>query len=115
MKIDYIAIGKRIQKARKKQQLTQEQLAEMIGVKSAHISNIESGKKPFSFKTFVRLYTALKVNPDSLFLRHGELHDTVTDEKFDSSRETVAVSGCESLIETVDAAIMQWWQENMDV
>ena len=114
MKIDYVAIGKRIRKARKKQHLTQEQLAEMIGVKSAHIGNIESGKKPFSFKTFVRLYTALKVNSDSLLLRHGELHDTVTDEKFDS-RETVAVSRCESLIETVDAAIMQWWQENMDV
>jgi DNA-binding XRE family transcriptional regulator len=49
-------IGKRIRKARKKQNLTQEQLAEMIGVKSAHISNIESGKKPFSFNVFVRLY-----------------------------------------------------------
>lgn len=114
MKIDYAAIGKRIQKVRKKQQLTQEQLAEMIGVKAGHISNIESGKKPFSFKTFVRLYTALKVNPDSLLLWHGELCDTVTDEKFDS-REKVAVSMCESLLETVDAAIIQWWQENTDV
>lgn len=111
MKIDYVAIGKRIRKARKKQHLTQEQLAEMIGVKAGHISNIESGKKPFSFKTFVRLYTALKVNPDSLLLRHGELCDTVTDEKSDS-RETVAVPGCESLLDTVDAAIMQWWQNN---
>lgn len=70
MEIDYAAIGKRIRKARKKQNLTQEQLVEMIGVKSAHISNIESGKKPFSFNVFVRLYTALKVNPDSLLLRY---------------------------------------------
>lgn len=114
MEIDYVAIGKRIRKARKKQHLTQEKLAEMIGVKSAHISNIESGKKPFSFKTFVRIYTALKVNPDSLLLRHGELRDAVTDEKFDC-RKAVAVSECESLLETVDAAIMQWWQENTDV
>lgn len=112
MEIDYVAIGKRIQKARKKQHLTQEQLAEMIGVRSAHISNIESGKKPFSFRTFVRLYTALKVNPDSLLLRRGELHDAVMDERFDSG-ETVAVSRCESLLETVGAAITQWWQENI--
>lgn len=89
MKIDYAAIRKRIQKVRKKQHLTQEQLAEMIGVKAGHISNIESGKKSFSFKTFVRLCTALKVNPDSLLLWHGEFHDAVTDGKFDS-RETVA-------------------------
>ena len=109
-----LRLGKEYKRPEKKQHLTQEQLAEMIGVKSAHISNIESGKKPFSFKTFVRLCTALKVNPDSLLLWHGELCDTVTDEKFDR-RETVAVSGCESLLETVDAAIMQWWQENTDV
>lgn len=114
MEIDYVAIGKRIQKARKKQHLTQEQLAEMIGVRPAHISNIESGKKPFSFKTFVRLYTALKVNPDSLLLRRGELHDAVTDERFDSG-ETDAVSRRESLLETVGAAITQWWQENADI
>ena len=79
----------------------------MIGVKTGHISNIESGKKPFRFKTFVRLYTALKVNPESLLLRRGELHDAVTDEKYDS-RETATVSGCESLLETVDAVIIQW-------
>lgn len=79
MKIDYAAIGKRIQKARKKQHFTQEQLAEMIGVKAGHISNIESGKKSFSFKTFVRLYTAIKVNPGSLLLWHGELCDVVAD------------------------------------
>lgn len=114
MEIDYVAIGKRIQKARKKQHLTQEQLAEMIGVSSAHISNIESGKKPFSFKTFVRLYTALNVNPDSLLLRRGELYDAVTDERFDSG-ETVAESKCESLLETVGAAITQWWQKNADI
>lgn len=114
MEIDYVAIGKRIRKARKKQNLTQEQLAEMIGVKSAHISNIESGKKPFSFNVFVRLYTALKVNPDSLLLRYGELRDARTEERH-GSEEMTAMPGCEALREAVDAAIMQWWEEHMDV
>lgn len=114
MEIDYAAIGKRIRKARKKQNLTQEQLAEMIGVKPAHISNIESGKKPFSFKTFARLYKALKVNPDSLLLSRSELCSVMTDEKLDG-RGTAAVADCEVLLETVDAAITQWWKENADI
>lgn len=114
MEIDYAAIGKRIRKARKKQNLTQEQLAEMIGVKSAHISNIESGKKPFSFNVFVRLYTALKVNLDSLLLKHGELRDAAA-EKRSGSKEVEAMSKCEALHEAVDAAIMQWWEEHMDI
>lgn len=93
MEIDYAAIGKRIRKARKKQNLTQEQLAEMIGVRAAHISNIERGKKPFGFNVFVRLYTALKVNSDSLHLVHGKLRDARTEER-SGSEEMTAIPGC---------------------
>lgn len=114
MEIDYAAIGKRIRKARKKQHLTQEQLAEMIGVKPAHISNIESGKKPFSFHVFVRLYKVLKVNPDSLLLSHGERRDVVMKEK-PGDNGMVAISGCEALREAVDTAVMQWWKEHVDI
>lgn len=58
MEIDYAAIGKRIRKARKKQNLTQEQLAEMNGVKSAHISNIEIGK---NLSAFMSLYGYIRL------------------------------------------------------
>lgn len=64
-------------------------------------------EKPFSFKTLVRLYTSLKVNPDNLLLRRSELRDAVTGEKFDS-RERVAVPGYESLLESVNDVIIQW-------
>ncbi len=107
-------IGAFLKRLRNEKGITQEQLAEMIGVKPAHISNIESGKKPFSFNVFVRLYTALKVNPDSLLLRYGELRDARTEERH-GSEEMTAMPGCEALREAVDAAIMQWWEEHMDV
>ena len=39
--MDMAKVGKRIKEKRVAMDMTQEQLAEMIGVKSAHISNIE--------------------------------------------------------------------------
>lgn len=41
--IDYTALGKRIKVARKKQKLTQQQLAEMAGVEPNNLSHIERG------------------------------------------------------------------------
>ena len=45
MQIDYISLGSRIKEARKKQGLTQEQLAERADLSTTHISNIENAKK----------------------------------------------------------------------
>lgn len=112
MEINYKEIGKRIRSARKARHMTQEELAELVGVNTTHISNIESGKKPFSFKIFVRLYTALKVNPDSLLPKCDEC-GPVAKEEF-ASEGLAAASKLESLQEAVDAAIVQWWQENAD-
>lgn len=43
MELDYKAIGKRIKIARIKADLTQERLAERIGISPTHLSNIETG------------------------------------------------------------------------
>lgn len=113
MEIDYKEIGKRIRKARKARRMTQEELAELIGVNTTHISNIEGGKKPFSFKIFVRLYTALKVNPDSLLPKCDEWIASVPEQEV-AEEKLDAVSKRESLREAVDAAIVRWWQEHAD-
>lgn len=42
MDIDYISIGKRIKIARKKQHLTQEQLAEMADISIPYLGNMEN-------------------------------------------------------------------------
>ena len=39
---DYCAIGKRIQKTRKSQKITQEKLAELTNLSPSHMSHIES-------------------------------------------------------------------------
>ncbi len=57
-------IGEIIRKARVEQNLTQEQLGQMIGVQKAQISKIENNTKDVRFSTILRVFEALnaKVN-----------------------------------------------------
>ena len=50
MELDYKAIGKRIKIARIKADLTQERLAERIGISPTHLSNIENRDYPCEFE-----------------------------------------------------------------
>ena len=53
-------IGEIIRKARVEQNLTQEQLGQMIGVQKAQISKIENNTKDVRFSTILRVLEALK-------------------------------------------------------
>jgi HTH-type transcriptional regulator/antitoxin HipB len=55
-------IGDMIKIARKKQQLTQEQLGLLIGVQKSQISKIENNTKDVRFSTILRVFDALKTN-----------------------------------------------------
>lgn len=46
MQPDYFAIGKRLQEARKAKQMTQQQLANIMGVSVSYIKSTERGSKP---------------------------------------------------------------------
>ncbi len=67
--INYVVLGERIKKYRKKQGLTQAKLAEAIGVSSNHISKIETASTTPSLEVFVGISDALKVSADQLLLR----------------------------------------------
>lgn len=60
-------IGEKIQKLRKQQGLTQEQLADKIRVTSTYIGFIEQGQRNPSIKTADKIARVLKVNIDELF------------------------------------------------
>ena len=57
--VDYKDIGARIRKARQDQDITQEQLAEMVGVGTAHISHIETGSGTPGFSTILKYHQYL--------------------------------------------------------
>lgn len=64
--MDYYAIGQRIRKIRKAHNLSQEELAERIGISTTHMSHIETGNTKLSLPVFVDLAAALEVRTDEL-------------------------------------------------
>jgi DNA-binding XRE family transcriptional regulator len=58
LKLDIL--GDMIKKARKKQNLSQEQLGKLVGVQKAQISKIETNAKDLRFSTVMRVFEALK-------------------------------------------------------
>lgn len=85
--MDYYFIGQQIRKYRKAQGLSQEQLAEKVGISVTHMSHIETANTKLSLPVFVDIATALEVCTDDL------LHETPT------TRHT----SLNSLHETLDA------------
>lgn len=61
--------AKRVRKLREQCNLSQRELAEMVGVRQAMISHIEKGLKRPSFPLAVRLASALSVSVEDLVSR----------------------------------------------
>ena len=64
--MNYYEIGQRIRKIRKAQNLSQEELAEKIGISTTHMSHIETGNTKLSLQVLVSLSEALEVRTDDL-------------------------------------------------
>ena len=59
--IKLYAIGAAIRETRKQQNLTQEELGQMVGVQKAQISRIENGKN-LTFATVLKLFKAMNIS-----------------------------------------------------
>lgn len=64
--MDYYKIGQRIRKIRKAHGLSQEELAEKVGISTTHMSHIETGNTKLSLPVFVDIANALEVRTDDL-------------------------------------------------
>lgn len=64
--VDYADIGKRIRACRLAKGMTQEQLANEVGVVVTHISHIETGNSVPSLKTLIDIINALDCSADEL-------------------------------------------------
>ena len=72
--INYVEVGRRIRAARTEKKITQEKFAEMIGVSTGYISQIESGLKCFNLKRFSEVGKILD-KPTSYFIEGTEEHN----------------------------------------
>lgn len=69
--MDKVAIGSRLREARNMVKLTQEQLAEKVGIGTTYISDIERGAKFPSLSLFIKIVDALGVSSD--YILRGEI------------------------------------------
>ena len=68
--MNYYKIGQRVRKYRKAQLLSQEQLAELVGISVTHMSHIETGNTKLSLPVLVELARVLEVQTDDLLRDH---------------------------------------------
>ena len=62
--MDFEAIGKRIRKVRRSADLTQEQLAEIVGISTSFIGHIERGSRIPSIQTLYSICLSLNCSLD---------------------------------------------------
>lgn len=72
--IDYIELGKTIKTIRSRNNLTQENLAELTNMSTTHISNIENGKTKVSLSAINSISNALDYTIDELI--HGDIYNS---------------------------------------
>ena len=64
--IDYKALGQRVRRLRQEHKLTQEELAEQIGVSHSFVGHIERGSRKASLETLVMLANVMEISTDDL-------------------------------------------------
>ncbi len=70
LKLDLV--GELIRETRKKRNLTQEELGQLIGVQKAQISKIESNTNNFSIATILKIFKAMNVDVKLKIELHGD-------------------------------------------
>lgn len=67
--IDYTSIGQKVKQIRLEKGITQEQLAEAVGVGVTHISHLETGSGTVSLKVFIAIVNYLDCSADELLCK----------------------------------------------
>lgn len=72
--VDYKALGVRIKEVRLNRGLTQDNLAEMVGCNTSHISNIENSYTKLSLNVLLAIANSLDTSVD--YLLYNQVNDT---------------------------------------
>ncbi len=74
--MNYVALGKHIRLERQKSRLTQEKLAEHVGISASFLGHIERGSRKASLETIVSIANSLKIGVDLLLADSLRYHHT---------------------------------------
>lgn len=76
MPVDYKDLGKRIREVRRQAGITQEKLAEKMGISASYLGHVERGTRIASLETVVAACNALQVSMDYLLKASLDLKQT---------------------------------------
>lgn len=101
MEVNYLLLGKKIKKFRKRKRLSQYSLAERVNVSAPYISRIECGKNRISLELFVKVCKALETNAAEFLTENliGEYSHITTESTGLEQKLMLAV--CNAIAETM--------------
>ncbi len=102
--MNYYEIGQRIRKFRKAHNLSQEELAERIGIFATHMSHIETGNTKLSLPVLVSLAEVLEVRADDLLFDQAETARSAVNNKIMETIETCSTQQLNIISEIIKTA-----------
>lgn len=108
--MDYYEIGQRIRKIRKARGMSQEQLAEAVGISITHMSHIETANTKLSLPVFIQISKVLEVQTDALL--YDEPKETVSTAFEDIS---AILEGCDTRQARIIAEIVKTTKQALDL
>jgi len=102
--LDYAHIAERVRDARRRQRLTQAELAEQIGLSTNAVAKLETGLMTPSLPTLVSLANALQLDMNELFSARADGEpESGLDLYLGSLLRGLSVQDKEFLVRTIDA------------
>ena len=85
---DFLELGQAIQKAREKQRITREELAEELGISARHLQSIEKEGQYPSFRLFIQLATMFHISVDQYIHPDSPIEKTTLRRRLDALLDT---------------------------
>lgn len=104
--MDYYKIGQNIRKFRKAQGVSQEELAEKIGISVTHMSHIETGNTKLSLPVFVDIASALDVQTDDLLNDRDMLKTNKANKELSDMLETCTAEQLNVVADVAKAVVI---------
>lgn len=99
--IDYARLGIKIKKLRQDKHLTQDNLAELIGCNTSHISNIENNYTKLSLNALLAIANALHTSVDYLLSNQYENPSLALDNEIARAVTTLDLENKERLLRII--------------
>ena len=85
---DFLELGKAIQKARERQRITREELAEELGISARHLQSVEKEGQYPSFPLFIQLVTMFHISVDQYIHSDSPIEKTTLRRQLDALLDT---------------------------